>query len=113
MKHKKVYIILGSVAAILIVGWTIPRLKSHQGNLSPSQLQEIMTETSVAFDAPLLELATLPTYRVQSVNGSNITVGIYGLFGWHVANVHYDHCGRQGGLINADFSCQGGRVEYF
>ena len=112
MKHKKIFITLGCIVAVLTVGWTMPRLKPHQGNLSSAQLQEMLAETSIAFDAPLLELAALPTYRVQNVNGSNITIGIYGWFGWHVANVHYGHCGRQEGLINADFACQGGNVEY-
>lgn len=112
MKHQKLWIIVVSLAVFIVLGFSIPRLIPHASGLTELQQKEVLAETSVAFDAPLLEVASMPAYRIREIQGTTVTVGVYGWFGWHVANVRFTDCWDQVGFINPNFGCQGGVVDY-
>lgn len=113
--HPLAWIIVGVLVAVTLIGQIIPRLKKHSPDVNPDTIDELMVESSVSFDAPLYELAMGPfsVYRVESVQGSTIVVGVYGWFGLRTAKLHFTDCrsGREG-LVNQNFSCGGSTVEY-
>lgn len=104
--------IFTGLLSLILNGFAIPRLPFHRLDLDPVVSKAILDEARTDFDAPLMELVTIPTYRIMDFSGTTARVGIYTWFGFRAATMTITDCKPYPSDDYPYFGCGGNTVSY-
>lgn len=100
--------ILSLVVILAAVSFLAPVFRRNNPDVPANVTAVLLQQGQTNFDAPALEVVSLPFYRVVDFSGTTGKVAVYHRFGFRIATITIQNCETFVGV----FRCGGDTIDY-